>query len=142
MVTCVFNFKAMPFNNYQKSAINGRRYTTEKGKKYTHQIDRVLKNYSPEISSMMAGYNDQTRMFRASLFIFQSNFYKKDKTFHKRAGDCDGYQKIIFDRFFNFIGYDDYLLNKFTVVKSHSAQDFFVLKVDHFESISSRPIAL
>lgn len=127
MISIFFDQKAIGFNNYQRSARNGRRYTTKEGKAFCAQMHNRLNNCREELDFILSKYDEKNHMFEISIYYYYTKFYTKRGTVSKTCMDCDAPNKIVIDQVFNYIGVNDALLASVSSKKLPGKRDCFIV---------------
>ena len=73
-------------------------------------------------------------MIDMEIFYFQKNFYTKDGTIHKRAGDVDNPNKVLIDQIFERMGLDDYLLGRLSCEKIAANEDSVLIRMTTYNA--------
>lgn len=124
-----FNGKAIGFNNYQKTARNGRRYTTQKGKDFQALMHNRLNYYRKSLMDIKAKCDPNYYGYEINVNLYLKQFYTKKGDLHKRCLDVDAPVKIIIDQVFTYLGVDDCYLLKQSSIKIPSDRDCFTVEL-------------
>lgn len=131
------NFRPLTYNQYYRSTKSGKRVKTGAGLAYDELLGEIFEDYSSELLEFGRKIDPAKHYVKLSLLHFNSKFYIKDKSrLNQKSGDNDGSIKILQDKIFTLMKFDDYIIKHHTLMQLPGDIDKVMLEIS-IEDITS-----
>jgi len=133
MLQMKLDLKGLSYNNYRRFNKNGSTYVTAKGKKYLEELTVELNKFDSQLRYFGSRITKDIELVDMEIYYFQKNFYTKQGTVSKTAGDVDNPNKVLIDEIFKRIGWDDYILGRLSCEKLSGQEDCIIVRMSTYD---------
>lgn len=133
MLQIKLDLKALSYNSYRRfNKKTGNTYLTAKGKKYVEELALQLNKYDHSLRLFGRDLIKDVDMVDMEIYYFMSDFWTKKDTVSKAAGDVDNPNKVLIDKIFERMGWDDYILGRLSCEKIPFDRDCVVVRITSY----------
>lgn len=105
------DIKPISYNAYYRNTRTGKRIKTGQGLAFDEEIAVKLETYSNELVIFGRGLDPYNSIVRLRIRVVNPDFFLKDGSrISQVAGDVDNWIKVLKDKIFKTIGFDDFIV--------------------------------
>jgi len=123
--------KPISYNAYYRNSRTGKRIKTGKGLAFDEEIELLLLGYSNELVKFGKYIEPSKNIVKFTLKVGNPKFFIKDGSrISQTCGDVDNYIKVLQDKLFKIIGFDDYCVRHLEVSDFPSIEESTLITLD------------